>query len=49
MNNRDEQVLSKILHEIEIALDMTHGVTEDLFLNDEKLKRAICMTLIKYR
>lgn len=46
MNNRDRQILNKILQEIEIALSMVNGVTEHSFLDDEKLKRAVCMTLI---
>lgn len=46
MNNRDRQILNKILNEISIAMDMIDGVSEGIFLNDEKLKRAVCMTLI---
>ncbi len=46
MNNRDRQILNKILQEIEIALSMVNGITEHAFLDDEKLKRAVCMTLI---
>ena len=46
MNNRDRQVLNKILQEIDIAVDMVSGVSEGSFLGDEKLRRAVCMTLI---
>jgi len=46
MSDRDKQILNKILHEIDIASNMVHGVSEDDFLGDEKLKRAVCMTLI---
>ncbi len=46
MNNRDRQILDKILKEIDVATDMVNGVSENSFLDDEKLKRAVCMTLI---
>ncbi len=46
MNNRDRQILNKILQEIDIAVDLVRDVSEDTFLDDEKLKRAVCMTLI---
>lgn len=46
MNNRDWQILNKILQEIDVAIDMLGGFDENSFLGDEKLKRAVCMTLI---
>lgn len=46
MNNRDFQIIKKILKEIIIALEMTNDVSQIDFLADEKLKRAVCMTLI---
>lgn len=46
MNSRDRQILNKILQEIDIAVDLVRDVSEDTFLDDEKLKRAVCMTLI---
>jgi len=41
MNNRDRQILNKILQEIEIALNMVNEVTELSFLDDEKFKREL--------
>lgn len=46
MQRRDKIIFQKVLAEISIAQDMTKGITEELFLSDEKLKRAVCMTVI---
>lgn len=46
MNNRDLQLLNKIIKEIDIAIAMINDFSESAFLNDEKIKRATCMTLI---
>ena len=46
MNSRDTQILKKILDETKIALDMVEDISKEGFLEDEKLKRAVCMTLI---
>jgi uncharacterized protein with HEPN domain len=46
MNNRDYQLLKKIADEILIAEAILDGVMEEDFLGDEKLKRAVSMTLI---
>lgn len=46
MNNRDYQLLKKIADEILVAEAILDGVTEEDFLEDEKLKRAVSMTLI---
>lgn len=46
MNHRDEQVLKKILKEIEIAFDMMDEISLEDFLEKEITKRAVCMTVI---
>ena len=46
MNHRDEQIIRKILQEIEIASAMMKGKSLEEFENDEMLKRAVCMTVI---
>ena len=46
MNNKDIIILKKILSEIQIIEDMILELNLELFLKDEKSKRAVCMTLI---
>ena len=46
MNNRDHQIIKKILSEIYIMEDLIKGLNLEGFLEDEKTKRACCMTLI---
>lgn len=46
MQRRDEIVIKKVLSEIEIGLEMLGDTDLDAFLNDEKLKRALGMTVI---
>jgi uncharacterized protein with HEPN domain len=46
MENRDDAVLKKLLQETTIISDMIKGFAYDDFINDEKTKRAVCMTLI---
>lgn len=46
MNNRDFQIISKILKEIEIIEDLIMGFDLEKFLSDERTKRAVCMTII---
>lgn len=46
MNNRDFQIVKKILLEIEIIEELIEGFEIKKFLEDEKTKRAVCMTLI---
>ncbi|MDO9535325.1 MAG: DUF86 domain-containing protein [Bacillota bacterium] len=46
MNNRDEQILKKILQEINIIEDLIDGFNLEKFIDDERTKRATCMTLI---
>ena len=46
MLHRDRVVLEKILQEIDVSGEMIEGVSLEGFLTDEKLKRAISMTII---
>ncbi len=46
MQRRNRIVLQKILSEIDIALDMLGDADLNAFLTDEKLKRAVSMTVI---
>ena len=46
MQRRDEIVVKKVISEIEIGLEMLGDTDLDAFLNDEKLKRALGMTVI---
>ena len=46
MQHRDRVVLEKIISEINISDEMISGVSLDDFLSDEKLKRAVSMTII---
>lgn len=46
MNHRDEQLIKKIVQEIEIASNMMCGKSLEDFTDDEMLKRAVCMTVI---
>jgi len=46
MENRDRQVLIKILNETDVITDILKGVSFEVFIVDEKTKRATCMTLI---
>lgn len=46
MLHRDEIIIKKVLLEIEIGLEMLGETDLDTFLNDEKLKRALGMTVI---
>lgn len=46
MQHRDIIIMSKIISEINIALDMTDNKSFDIFNSDEILKRAVCMTVI---
>ena len=46
MQHRDKIILQKIVSEINIAEDMLGTCDLDKFLNDEKLKRAVSMTII---
>ncbi len=46
MNNRDYQIINKILQEILIIDEMIKDINKETFLHDEKTKRATAMTLI---
>jgi len=46
MDKRDRMLLLKILDEANIIADLTKSLDCDAFINDEKTKRAACMTLI---
>ena len=46
MNNKDIIILKKILNEIQIIESLILELNVELFLEDEKSKRAVCMTLI---
>ena len=46
MQHRDEIIIKKVISEIEIGLEMLGDTDLDAFLSDEKLKRAIGMTVI---
>ena len=46
MNHGDEQLIKKIVQEIEIASNMMRGKSLEDFADDEMLKRAVCMTVI---
>ncbi|MCM1057676.1 MAG: DUF86 domain-containing protein [Firmicutes bacterium] len=46
MRHRDEIILRKVISEINIAHEMLGTATLEEFINDEKLKRAVSMTVI---
>ena len=46
MEKRDKTLLQKILSEAAIITDLIKGFDCDSFVEDEKTKRAVCMTLI---
>ncbi|MBR5976170.1 MAG: DUF86 domain-containing protein [Clostridiales bacterium] len=46
MQHRDRVVLERIVREIEISDEMLGEATLEEFLSDEKLKRAVSMTII---
>lgn len=46
MNDRNIAVLEKILEEMDIAGTFLRGYDLDSFLNDEMVKRAVCMSVI---
>lgn len=46
MNNKDIIILKKILNEIQVIKGIILELNLELFLEDEKSKRAVCMTLI---
>lgn len=46
MQHRDEIIVKKVISEIEIGLEILGDTNLDSFLADEKLKRALGMTVI---
>ncbi len=46
MNNRDEIILKKVFAEIKIIDELVADSDLNCFLDSEKTKRAVCMTLI---
>ena len=46
MSARDLSIVEKMLDEVRITASMMAGSDLDSFLEDEKLKRAVCMTVI---
>ena len=46
MNRRDGIILQKVLSEVNIAAGMMKGCSLTEFLDNEMLKRAVCMTVI---
>ena len=46
MNNRDYRILIKLIEEIVLIAEMIKDYSLDQFINDEKTKRAVSMTLI---
>lgn len=46
MLHRDNVTLTKIIDEINIAFELIGDSSQEQFLTDEKLKRAVCMTVI---
>ena len=46
MDKRDSVLLQKILDEANIIADLINGYDCESFVEDERTKRAVCMTLI---
>ena len=46
MNNKDRIILKKVLNEINIIEALIDGFYLEIFISDERTKRAVCMTLI---
>lgn len=46
MLHRDSIIIRKVLSEIKIAFEMMGETDLEHFLKDEKLKRAVCMTVV---
>ena len=46
MSNRDREIIKKMLSEILILEDLVKDMNLESFLDEEKTKRACCMTLI---
>lgn len=46
MNNRDRRILQKMYEETNIIPQLLAGADLEVFGTDEKIRRAVCMTLI---
>ena len=46
MSRRDKVILQKVISEINIGAEMIGDTSFESFVADEKLKRAVCMTVI---
>jgi uncharacterized protein with HEPN domain len=46
MNSRDKQIVTRILEETSVIMELVSGFSFDTFSGDERTKRAVCMTLI---
>ena len=46
MNSRDKAIISKIRAEADTIASLISKLDLDIFLSDERTKRAVCMTLI---
>ena len=46
MKHRDYIFLKKINAEIKIGIEFLDNISQETFITDEKLKRAVCMTAI---
>lgn len=46
MEHRDAVILKKVLSEIQVAMSMMDTCSLAAFLDNEMLKRAVCMTVI---
>ena len=46
MNNRNLQIIKKIQSEMMVIGEFVDGIDFNVFASDEKIKRAVCMTLI---
>ncbi len=49
MNNRDYRILIKIVDEINVINTLVHNYDLERFMDDEKTKRTVAMTLINVR
>ena len=46
MSRKDKVILQKVISEIDVGADMLGSASFEDFVSDEKLKRALCMTVI---
>ena len=46
MSRKDKVILQKVISEIDVGTDMLGDASFEEFVYDEKLKRALCMTVI---